>query len=138
MKQKRYILIIMILGIFLFGSSSLVWSEEALQDKDTKAYKDAYRLVMDEDWGEAAQALDVFIRTYQQSAYVDDARFWRCYVKEKSEESLEEVFNCFQDFINTYPNSKWADDAKKKLITVASRLAKEGNTRDEKIVQQIY
>jgi TolA-binding protein len=125
MKQKPNKLIVFTLGIFLLGLSSLVWSGEALQDKDAKAYKDAYKFVMDEDWAAAAQSLDVFVRTYPQSAYVDDARFWRCYVREKTDDPSEEVFNCFQDFINTYPDSKWVDDAQKRLIAVAAHLAKE-------------
>ena len=124
MNKKPYMIIVVTLSIFLLGLTTLSWSEEVMQDEDAKAYKSAYKLVMDEDWAAAAQSLDAFVSTYPQSAYVDDARFWRCYVKEKTEESSEEVFNCFQDFINTYPNSKWTDDARKKLITVASRLAK--------------
>ncbi len=108
-----------------------------VQDEDTKAYKQAYDLILEENWEEANEALAAFIGKYSQSAWVDDASFWQCYTMEKLRHSMEEVFNCYQKFIKAYPESKWVDDAKSNLIRIGHQLSKSGKPEYEAVVKMM-
>jgi TolA-binding protein len=64
---------------------------------------------MDEEWEEAAKALDEFIGAYPKSPWADDARFWKCYILEENDHPRATVFKCYQDFLAAFPSSEWAD-----------------------------
>ena len=68
-------------------------SAAGMQDEDTQEYKRAYNLILDEKWEEAHKALENFIRKFRRSDWIDDARFWQCYTREKLNSDLEEVFD---------------------------------------------
>ena len=125
--SKPLVIVFAVLMLIMGSLKRGIWAEET-QGQDAQSYKAAYRLVMEEDWSKAASALDSFISTHPQSAYTDDAQYWRCYVKEKTDRSQEEVFTCYQNFIKAYPDSSWVDNAKSNLIRIADRRAKQGKT----------
>ncbi len=93
------------------------------------AYKQAYALVLEEKWAPAKTAMDDLVRQFPKSAWVDDARFWSCYALEKTGQSPETVFKCYQKFVGENPGSEWADDAKSNMIRLAQGLAKAGQAR---------
>jgi len=86
--------------------------DAAEQDKATKAYQDAYSLILDEKWPQAQKAFHDFVRQYPKNRYTDAAQFWYCYGYEKAGKSPEKAFDLYDQFIKTYPRSKWTDDAK--------------------------
>ena len=113
--------------LFSFSIFSPALNASSAQDEDAKVYKQAYSLVLEENWEEAHKALEKFIQEYSRSAWIDDARFWQCYAREKLDYALEDVYGCYDKFIKAYPKSKWVDDAKSNMVRVAHRLAKENN-----------
>jgi len=127
------------ISILLF---SLVVSSPALsavdvQEKDLKAYKQAYNLILGEKWEQAEKALSKFVSMHRRSAWADDARFWMCYAKEKLDHPLEDVFSCYQKFIKAYSSSKWVDDAKANLVRIGHVLSKRGKPEYEAILKSM-
>ena len=118
--NQRYLRLTFMILILLF--SLVVFSPASTpvdtQERDAKAYQKAYNLILQEKWEQAEKALSQFVRTYRRSAWVDDARFWMCYAKEKMDHPLEDVFSCYQNFIKAYSSSKWVDDAKANLVRI--------------------
>ena len=99
------------------------------------AYKQAYSLVLEEKWAAAKTAMDELVRQFPKSAWVDDARFWSCYAMEKTGQSQETVFKCYQKFVDEHPESEWADDAKSNMIRLAQGLAKAGKPEYQTIIE---
>ena len=136
LKLSRITLVIAIFLVSLSVHVSLLGAKD-VQKEDAKAYKQAYNLVLEEKWKEAHKALERFIQSFRRSAWIDDARFWQCYAREKLEYDLEEVFDCYQNFIKAYPKSKWVDDAKTNMVRIAHRLVREGQPKYEAIVKSM-
>jgi tetratricopeptide (TPR) repeat protein len=107
------------------------------QDEDTKTYKQAYSLVLGENWEKAHKELDRFIQKFPRSTWTDDACFWQCYAREKLDYDLEEVYGCFDKFIKAYPESQWVNDAKSNMVRIAYLLAKEGKPKYEALIKSM-
>ncbi|GAJ15802.1 unnamed protein product, partial [marine sediment metagenome] len=86
----RMLRITIIITIFLFSICVFlpVLSRCSIQDEDAKDYKQAYNLILEEKWEEASKTMTQFIQKYSRSTWVDDARFWQCYTKEKLDHPL--------------------------------------------------
>src|SRR4030067_2004562 len=110
--------------------------ESHKQDYDV-AYKQAYDLVLREKWADALKAMEGLVKNYSKSAWVDDARFWQCYAREKLNQSPETVYKCYQDFINAYPESEWTDDARANMVRVGRALARAGKPEYEAKIQSM-
>ena len=95
-------------------------------DKAAGAYQQAYNLILDEKWEDAAESLGSFLENYAENPWVDDARFWQCYAESKLGKSLEEAFNCYRAFVTNFPESKWKDDAETHMIRAADELVRQG------------
>jgi HEAT repeat protein len=133
---KRIVLCV----VFLIMAGSVTAFPPAVpdeQDDVAKAYKEAYKLVLAEEWQKSIAALDAFIKAHSKSRYVDDARFWQCYAREKTGEDLESVFQCYNNFVETYPKSKWTDDARSNMVRIGHKLAKMGKSEYKALVQAI-
>ncbi|MGZ5515923.1 MAG: outer membrane protein assembly factor BamD, partial [Candidatus Aminicenantales bacterium] len=105
------------------------------QTEDARKFQAVYSLIMEEQWEEAATALDGFLAAYPRSPWTDDARFWKCYVMGENDSPRATVFKCYQDFIAAYPTSEWADDARKRMIEIAEELADRGKPEYMAIVK---
>ena len=135
MKSSAYFMgIFFLVNIFLHTACL---GENEPQEEDAIAYQAAYNLVLDEKWGVALQEFDRMLKQYPRSAWVDDARFWQCYSREKIKESPEKVFDCYYDFIDKYPSSKWVDQANANLIRIGHQLVKSGKKEYEAIIESI-
>ncbi|NQT27467.1 HEAT repeat domain-containing protein [candidate division KSB1 bacterium] len=123
--KSRYIITTMILILF----QGLIINAMP-QDKNAAkiAYQEAYNLVLDEKWDHSIDALEKVIQSHPRSQWVDDARFWQCYAREKTGRDLEQIFDCYQTFLEQFEDSKWSDDAKANLIRVGEKLAKSGKS----------
>jgi len=97
-----------------------------IQTDDAKAYQQAYNFILAEKWTEAEKALGDFLRTYPESRWSDDARYWQCYLMEKKGAGQEAIFNCYKSFVDDNPSSDWADDARANMIRIGRALAKAG------------
>ena len=115
----------LIMALLLLAPQGL--KAESAQTQDAKAYKQAYNLISQENWTAAAGSLGNFIANYPKSSYFDDAKFWRCYVNERLDQSLEAVFECYQAFIAAHPRSKWVNDAASNLIRIVGELVDTGS-----------
>jgi HEAT repeat protein len=93
---------------------------------DAEQYKSAYEFVLRENWQQACQALDAFVKHNPRSQYADDALFWHCYSLEQLNQDLESAFSCYEQFTRQYEKSSWADDARQHMVRVADALASEG------------
>ena len=122
MKHKyiiTFLLFVLILSISGMGFDTLTMTTN--QEKDAVAYNKAYRLIMEEEWNLAVKALDDFIKTFPTSPYIDDAHFWKCYIREEQDDELEIVFDCYKHFLGVYPTSKWIDDAHKNMTDMIAK-----------------
>ena len=107
------------------------------QEASSKAYREAYNQMLDERWQEAAKSFNQLLRDFPQSDWADDATFWLCYIQEKSEGNLENVFDCFNRFVEAHERSEWSNDAKRNLVRIAHQLAKEGKPEYEQMVKSL-
>jgi hypothetical protein len=122
-------------GSLALASTPASFTSGETQTEDARKYQAVYSLIMEEEWEEAGQALDEFLSAYPKSPWVDDARFWKCYVLQETGGSRATVFKCFQEFISAYPTSEWADDARRKMIEIAEELAERGKPEYQAIVK---
>lgn len=120
---------------FCFLSAEIVMAQSAA------TYRRAEKLILDEQWRDAHDAMVKFIEQYPKSSYVDDAEYWKCYAQEKLAEKavpvLEEAFQAYEIFVNKYPDSKWIDDAQSNMIRLGLYLADLGNENYVLKVQQL-
>jgi len=130
---------IFITFIFLAGFAAIAGQRAGhageAQDEAGKVYREAHKLILDEKFPAAIQALETFLQKYSSSDWSDDARFWMCFAREKTEPSAEKAFNCYQKFIQSNPKSKWINDAKMNMVQIAHQLAKEGKPHYEQQVR---
>lgn len=79
------------------------------RDPGYALYRDGYRLILDEKWGEARRKFSELMKRYPRSEYRDDARFWNAYSWKFSDrkKALEEYARFMKDF----PASNYFDDA---------------------------
>ena len=99
MKKSFYRIIILCLVLAFQTIQGAVDPQAQDKGTDTETYQKAYNLVLDEDWNNALKALDSFMKQYQSSRWLDDARFWRCYVQEKMDKLPENAYECYSQFI---------------------------------------
>src|SRR4030067_1733291 len=133
-KIIRLTVIGMLVFLACFPSPRPLLGNES-QEKD--AYKQAYDLVLQEKWADALKAMEELVKNYSKSAWVDDARFWQCYAREKLSQSREDVFRCYQEFINAYAESEWADDAPANMVRLGRDLAQAGQPEYEAMIQAL-
>lgn len=95
-------------------------------DPAAAAYRGAYKKILDEDWPTAIDAFGDILTRYPASSWTDDAHFWRCFAHQQSGQAAAETFRCFEELTHQRPDSEWVDDAKRHLVSLAQRLAKEG------------
>ncbi|MGB7295186.1 MAG: hypothetical protein WBC70_06305, partial [Candidatus Aminicenantales bacterium] len=125
--NKRNLLAATVTAVFLVLTAAPrhIRADET-QEKDAIAYKQAYKLILESQWAEALKAMEGVVKDFPKSAWMDDARFWQCYAREKHGQALESVFKCYQEFINAYPESEWADDAQANMVRLGNELSKKG------------
>ena len=97
-----------------------------LQDADSKAYRKAYKLILEKKWEEALKAMQEFVKDYPKSSRVSSAEYWTCYACEKLDYPLIEVFDKYDIFVKKYPGSRWADDARSNMIRIGMILSETG------------
>lgn len=111
------------------------------QSTASKSYNEAKRLILEEKWQDARNAMISFIDKHSESKYVDDAEYWKCYAQEKlagnAVQALEEAFTSYETFINNYPKSTWVDDAQSNMIRLGLYLADLGNEKYTIKVRQL-
>jgi len=118
------LLVVIVAGAPLAGTAQ---AASTSPDTATGArYRDAYRLILEERWREAITELDAFIAASPSSEWVDDAAFWRCYALERSGADPAAALDCFEKIERDHPGSEWVDDARRSVVQVARRLAREG------------
>jgi len=107
----------------------------------TANYRQAEKLILDEKWQDAHDAMLKFIEKYPKSSYVDDAEYWKCYAQEKlagnTVPELGKTFEAYETFVEKYPDSKWVDDAQANMIRLGLYLADLGNENYVLKVQQL-
>lgn len=135
LKRKYQIPAALILLCILFSLTPDLQAEQKGRE-ESKAYKNAYSLILKEEWKQASKAFETFVGTYPYSHYADDARFWLCYCKEKLGQDPEWVFNCYRDFIKNNKHSKWTDDARSNMIRIGHQLVKSGKKEYEAAVKR--
>ncbi|KPK91895.1 hypothetical protein AMJ80_07005 [bacterium SM23_31] len=107
----------------------------------TTTYNQANKLILEEKWQDAHDAMLKFIERYPKSSYVDDAEYWKCYAQEKlagnTVPELGKTFEAYETFVEKYPDSKWVDDAQANMIRLGLYLADLGNENYMLKVQQL-
>jgi HEAT repeat protein len=90
-------------------------------------YDEAYRLVLSENWLDAASRFQALAASEAAGELMDDAAFWRCYAVEKQGESAERAFHCYEELREQHGNSEWADDAASALVRLGKELSVSGS-----------
>ncbi|MCP4725709.1 MAG: hypothetical protein GY863_11765, partial [bacterium] len=69
------------------------------QDADAKAYREAYKNILNEKWDKAVDSLKEFKEDYPKSRRLSSAEYWICFSHEKLDYSDEKVFELYEEFI---------------------------------------
>lgn len=72
-------------------------------------YRDGYRLILGEHWGEARRKFAELMRRHPRSNYIDDARFWTAYSWKFSDR--KKALEAYAQFMKDFPSSNYFDDA---------------------------
>ena len=107
------------------------------QEESGKAYREAYKLILEEKWADAIKSLESLVQKFPASDWADDAHFWLCYARERTESSPERSFECYGKFVNGKPKSEWANDAKMNMVRIARQLAKAGKPQYEEKIKAL-
>lgn len=79
------------------------------RDQGYQIYRDGYRLILGEQWGEARRKFAELMRRYPHSGYQDDARFWTAYSWKFSDRT--KALDAYARFMKDFPSSNYFDDA---------------------------
>ena len=96
------------------------------QDNADALYRKAYGFILKESWAEAEESFGQFLGKFGDSHWADDADFWICYAKDKGRLPAEASFECYREFLRKWPGSEWCDDARRNLVVLSKRLARDG------------
>jgi HEAT repeat protein len=107
------------------------------QEESGKAYREAYKLILEEKWGDAIKSLESLVQKFPESAWADDAHFWLCYARERTDASPERSFECYERFVHGKPKSEWANDAKMNMVRIGRQLAKSGKPQYEEKIKAL-
>ena len=120
---------ILVLHLFVLVPGLLV-PGPAIADNgnSARAYREGYNLILDENWRAAVSAFEKMADRYPASEWTDDAGFWRCYANRQRGEASADVFNCYEALLEQHPDSEWADDARRAMVSLASKLDREGRS----------
>ena len=90
-------------------------------DSAYAAYKLAYKLVVQEKWGEAQKKLQEVMKKYPKSKYVDDAMYWYAYSLKSSDK--RKAIDAYKEFLEQYRSSNYFEDAIADLARLENRDA---------------
>ncbi|HSE42403.1 MAG TPA: HEAT repeat domain-containing protein [Acidobacteriota bacterium] len=91
------------------------------KDEASKAYAKAYGFILNEQWSQAITALQGVSKQYSNSSIADDAAFYVCFAKEKTEKS-QEAFDCYRQFVTHYLSSNYVNDATQAMVRLGNEL----------------
>lgn len=96
---------------------------------DSKAYREAFGLVLQRNYPEATEAFKSFITTYPQSARLPNAYYWlgEIYLAEQKPEQAREPF---VNVLTKFPKHSKAPDAAYKLGVVYDQLGDQQKSRE--------
>lgn len=96
---------------------------------DSKAYREAFGLVLQRNYPEATEAFKSFINTYPQSARLPNAYYWlgEIYLAEQKPELAREPF---VNVLTKFPKHSKAPDAAYKLGVVYDQLGDQQKSRE--------
>ena len=93
-------------------------SPERTDDPAYSLYKEAYNLVLEENWDKAREKLGDVIKKYPKSEYVDDAEYWSAY--SQMHVNKKKAVGAYKTFIEKNPSSSYYDDAVNDLNSLDS------------------
>ena len=96
---------------------------------DSKAYREAFGMVLQRNYPQATEAFKAFITTYPQSARLPNAHYWlgEIYLAEQKPEQAREPF---MQVISQFPKHSKAPDAAYKLGIVYDQLGDRQKSRE--------
>jgi HEAT repeat protein len=78
-------------------------------DPSYKLYKEAYKLILDEQWSDARAKFNELLSKYIKSKYVADAKYWTAYSLKYTDK--KQAIEAYKSFLKKYPKSNYYDDA---------------------------
>jgi HEAT repeat protein len=83
------------------------------------AYKEGYRLILDERWQAAREKLADVLAKYKKSSYRADASYWSAYALKHI--NFKTAQKAYEEFLRHYPRSSYFDDAVADLAELQAR-----------------
>lgn len=93
-------------------------SSDKKSDPAYKMYKEAYNLILDEQWDDARKKLAEVVKQYPKSDYVDDAEYWSAVALKHIDRKKAKA--AYEKFLAAYPKSNYYDDALADLANLGS------------------
>lgn len=110
MTLRPFLLMLIIAALFTpRGQAQPYYIDEEQDDPAYKAYREAYNLILNEQWKEAEKKFSHFISQYPKSDYLDDAKYWHAYALKNI--NRKKAIEAYQKFIDEHPTSSYYDDA---------------------------
>ncbi|HKV42156.1 MAG TPA: HEAT repeat domain-containing protein [Blastocatellia bacterium] len=92
-------------------------------DPATKMFLQGRDYLAEENWAQAEQQFNNFLKEYSNNAKVDAALYWLA-LSQRKQDQLDRADQTLQELIRRFPKSTWVDDAKTMRLEIAPRLGK--------------
>ena len=107
--------------------------------KDQELFKKAKTYIFQKDWDAAIKNLEVLVKDFRQSDYLEESFYWLGYSLDKLSnnigsleqqlETKEKAVGKLNILIDNHQLSSWLDDAKILRVEIAEDLVNEGLTQ---------
>lgn len=96
-----------------------LFAGEDQDDPSYKIYKEGYKLILGEQWGEARKEFEKMLKAYPKSKYSADARYWMAYSLKYIDK--QQAIGEYKEFLKMHQESKYYDDAVSDLSRLENR-----------------
>jgi hypothetical protein len=107
-------------------------SPDDQDDPGYTAYKEGYRLILDEQWEAARKKLTEVLSRFKQSRYRDDAEYWSAYALKHLDR--KKAIKAYEDFLRQHPRSRYLDDVVADLAELQARAPMVAGNPDSVII----
>ena len=128
MKNKKTLTMLLAVSILFTG---LLTAQES--KKDQELFKKAKTYIFQKDWDAAIKNLEVLVKDFQQSEYLEESFYWlgsnNIGSLEQQLETKEKAVGQLNILIDNHKLSSWLDDAKILRVELAEELVSNGLTQ---------
>jgi hypothetical protein len=130
--MKRKILVFMLGGLILLGSTLFGGADEPFQNKEMDQFFKGKTAVFAGDWPGVRSGMESYLKDYPAGKMRDEALYWLARSLDRLARDAKDVFSAIDlkrkaaasldRLVKEFPDSLWRDDAKEMQIAIAAGL----------------